>query len=65
MSVQIEEVELALLAFMLAKRVKNRGKKNKKRSIWVKEIFLQREERGAYNQLVRALRITDRESYFR
>ena len=59
-----EEIEVALLALLILKS-RRRKQRNKKKSVWVKEIFRQREARGAYNQLVGELRLTDRESFFR
>ena len=63
MSEQVEEIELALLAYLLVKRCKRIKKKRRKINILVKEIFQHRETRGAYKKLVAEIRLTDRESF--
>ena len=42
---------------------KNRGVKRRQRKVRVKEWFLRREERGAYNMIMQELRLQDAESF--
>ena len=58
-----EEKELFLLGFILLddKRKKN----NQETSIWVCEIFHQRERQGVISNLLRELQLGDREYYFK
>jgi len=61
-----EELQLALLSYLLLKhRQRISAKVKRKHKVWVKEIFRHRKTKGAYHQLVQELRITDRESHFR
>ena len=41
----------------------NREVKRQQRETWVKEWFLRREERGAYNMIMQELRLQDAESF--
>ena len=38
--------------------------KRKRRRTWVREIFKKRTEQGVYHNLLREIRVNDRESYF-
>ena len=38
--------------------------KRKRRRTWVREIFKKRIEQGVYHNLLREIRVNDRESYF-
>ena len=38
--------------------------KRKRRRTWVREIFKKRIEQGVYHNLLREIRVDDRESYF-
>ena len=59
-----EEEELALLGFAL---IMNDGKKKKKREhrFWVRDIYKKREEQGVFSNLLRELRLGDREYFFK
>ena len=59
-----EEEELTLLGFAL---IMDDGKKKKKRKhrFWVREIYKKREEQGVFSNLLRELRLDDREYFFK
>ena len=59
----LEEEELALLGFPLI--MDDDGKKKKKRKFWVREIYKKREEQGVFSNLLRELRLDDREYFFK
>jgi len=62
------EDELMLASVLVLKRRIQRKQKNKmkkKRSVWVKAIFQERECFGHYNTLIKSMRIADRENFFR
>ena len=59
----LEEEELALLGFPLI--MDGDGKKKKKRKFWVREIYKKREEQGVFSNLLRELRLDDREYFFK
>ena len=54
-----EDFELAVTAVILLRRVRKRFKR-KRRKIWVGAIFKEREEKGAYYQLINEMRLNDR-----
>ena len=60
---ELNEVELFLLTVLIMRKRKH--KRKSKRKVWVKDIFQQRKQKGAYNQLITEMLLTDRESYFR
>ena len=55
-----------MLMFMLLRR-RNRllEKKKKKRKMWVRDIFKNHKNQGAYHNLVQEMMFSDRESYFK
>ena len=58
--------KLLLAAFYVILRRRLKRKKRKKlRTAWVREIYQQREEKGAYTQIIQELRLSDREHHFR
>ena len=59
-----EDFELAVTAVILLRTVKKRFKRNR-RKIWVRAIFKERKEKGAYYQLINEMRLNDREFYFK
>ena len=59
-----EEFELAVTAIILLQRVSKRFKR-KPRKQWVRAIFKERGEKGAYYQLINKMRLNDREFYFK
>ena len=54
-----------ILFLQLAVLFKMKKKKERKRKKWVRELFRKREEKGAFNNLVQEMKLTDRESFFR
>lgn len=63
-----DEEVLIFLGYILLKRSfrrKAKRKARKKRSIWVRKIYKQREECGIYHTLVQEMTLGDRESYFK
>ncbi|XP_057294525.1 uncharacterized protein LOC130623036 [Hydractinia symbiolongicarpus] len=63
-----DEDLLIYLGYILLKRSSRREaerKARKKRSIWVRQIYKQREECGIYHTLVQEMALGDRESYFK
>ena len=62
------EDEYMLVSILILKRRIRRKvleKKKKRRSVWVKDIFKEREIYGDYHTLLKRMRITDRENFFR
>ena len=58
-----EEEELALFGFVLI--MDDDGKKKKKKHrFWIREIYKKREEQGVFSNLLRELRLDDREYFF-
>jgi hypothetical protein len=55
---------LGLLYIILKMRIDRRLKSVKKRSVWIRKIFQEREEKGTYNLMLQQLRLTDRENHF-
>ena len=61
-----EEEELALLGIILIDdEEKERKKKKRKHRFWVREIYRQREQQGVFSNLIRELRLGDREYFFK
>ena len=63
-----EDEALMTLGFLLIRkrrRQRNKQKVKKNRAMWVRDIFKQREEKGAYHTLVQELQLGDREFYFK
>ena len=54
-----------ILFLQLAVLFKMKKKKERKRKKWVRELFRNREEKGAFNNLVQEMKLADRESFFR
>ena len=62
------EDELMLLSILILKRRikrKTMEKRKRKRSVWVKDIFKEREVYGDFHRLLIIMRIADRENFFR
>ena len=55
--------DIILHGYLYLNMIQKRKKNGKSR--WVKEIFLKREEKGAYHHLLQELRLKDRAGYFR
>ena len=53
------------LSLILKRRVSRRLKNKAKRRFWVRQIYQQREEKGAYHNIIQELRLFDRENHFR
>ena len=61
-----EEEELALLTFVLIDdEHKVERKKKRKHRFWIREIYKQRDQQGVFSNLLRELRLGDRENFFR
>ena len=62
---EVEEILLCTVAVSagMMHLDQNRGVKRRQRKVWVKEWFLRREERGAYNMIMQELRLQDAESF--
>ena len=63
-----DEELLIYLGYILLKRSSRREaerKFRKKRSMWVRQIYKQREEHGLYHTLIQEMTLGDRESYFK
>ena len=58
-----EEEDILFLQLVILFRMKK--KKERKRKKWARELFRNREEKGAFNNLVREMKLADRESIFR
>ena len=62
------EDEFMLLSILILKRRikrKTMEKRKRKRSVWVKDIFKEREVYGDFHRLLIIMRIADRENFFR
>lgn len=58
-------ISLRLLLLRTAILIQKKKTKSKKRRFWVREILKERDEKGAFKQLVGDLRLFDREYFFR
>ena len=43
----------------------DKTKKSKRRKVWVKALFQERENKGAFHQTLQNIRVSDREAHFR
>lgn len=57
--------QLKLLISILARRRKQKQKKRRSHRFWVRDIFKNRVEKGAFNSLIPELRLHDREYFYR
>ena len=58
-----DEFDDLMLAYIF---LRGRARRCKvKRSVWVRDKFMKRKERGTFHTLVQEMRLNDRESYFR
>ena len=63
-----DEDVVYLAAYILLKRSirrKNDEKDRKKRTIWLRQIYKQREKSGIFHNLVREMALGDQEFYFK
>ena len=61
-----EEEELALLGFALIMDDNGKKKKKRKHRFWDREIYLKkRDKKGVFSNLLRELRLDDREYFFK
>ena len=66
MEEDVEFYENTLLyALLLRRRCLRREGRKKGRKIWVKHVSQQRRKKGAFTQLIKEMRHSDREEYFR
>ena len=56
---------ILLFAMLLRRRRFRREQAKKPRKVWVKTMFKLRRKKGAFTQLVKEMRRSDREEYFR
>ena len=62
--VEMDDEEVVLLSAALCLVNENPIKKRRRR-YWVKKLYMEREKKGAYNNMLEELGLTDRENYFR
>ena len=61
-----EEEQYALIAFVLIDDGQETERKiRRKHRFWVREIFRQRDQKEVFSNLLRELRLGDRENFFR
>ncbi|XP_020628233.1 uncharacterized protein LOC110065440 [Orbicella faveolata] len=60
-----ERLLLLLLLFILIQRRRRLQRNQGRRRLWVRGVFLKRKSEGEFGNLVRELRASDREPYFR
>ena len=60
----IEADEEMLLLTLMLKRRRDRLRR-KSRKVWVRKMYQERKEKGAYVNLVKEMRISNREAHFR
>ena len=60
---EVDDEEL-VAALMLIKKMK-KSRKRKSPFTWVRDLYRERMEKGAYNLLIQELRAGDREYFFR
>ena len=60
-----EEEELVLLGFALTMNDDGKKKKKREHRFWVCDIYKKREEQGIFSNLLRELRLGDREYFFK
>ena len=61
----MDEDEDMLLLLMLLRQRRLRRERHVSRKVWVKRIFTLREQKGAFQNLVKEMRATDREAHFK
>ena len=49
----------------LRRRRKERARARRPKRFWIREIYRRRQAQGVFNNLVRELRVSDRDLYFR
>ena len=59
------QCQLNLMLSLLAVRRKRKGSVKRKHRFWVRELFQQRAEKGAFNTLIPELKLYDREFFYR
>ena len=59
--------DLIITTLLAIKKLRSARTKRKRKApfTWVRDLYKEREEKGAYNSLIQELRIGDREFYFR
>ena len=60
-----ERLLLLLLLFILIRRRRRQQRNQVRRRLWVRGVFLKRKSQVEFGNLVRELRASDRELYFR
>ena len=61
----VQEEEMLLLILLLRRRRIRREQKASQRKVWVRKLLRLRRKKGAFQNLIREMRISDRESHFR
>ena len=64
MAIKKRKLRKALFCVLL-KRLRQKRKKSKRRKVWVKDLFQERESKGAFHQTLQNIRASDREAHFR
>ena len=60
-----ERLLLFLLLFIVIRQRRRLQRNQGRRNLWVRGVFLKRKSQGEFGNLVRELRASDRELYFR
>ena len=58
-------LELFVLLLFRRRRRRKLACEKQQRRFWVRDVFLRRKRLGQYENLIREIRVTDREMYFR
>ena len=53
-----------VLFLQLVVLFKIKKEENEKKKKWVRELFCKREEKGAFNNLIQEMKLSDRKSFF-
>ena len=59
-----EDLQTALVLGIILRRRRHRATKKSQRCSWVRPILQKRRQQGEYNNLLREMRLSDRENHF-
>ena len=62
---EISSDEEELVATLMLLKDLKKGRKRKSPFAWVRSLYKERDEKGAYHMLVKEMKLGDREYYFR
>ena len=65
LKMEVTEEEEMLLLFLLLRRRRLQRERKMKRKVWVKKMLTLRKKKGAFANLVKEMRVSDREAHFR